>query len=369
MREVRIKTLNGSFPFLVQRFGAGEEATNWLRETGQVGADYLSPRLAEFSAYYSNRLSYEGVAGLVERVTGERQVSDAKIQQIVLAQAQAVSEQWAVPRPAAELPVSLPVIATQVELYEASAEEVLVLSDGIQVKQQKEEREAGGAREAVVTKRRVNTDVWQVEQADGNFVTLVSGLGEQAPVVERVQQVIAQEYGERESALPIVALSDGAKSIRCDLLAIFGVVVTVILDWYHLEEKVWNLMSMIARNKEEKEKHSPAILGQLWRGQVSAAREYLRSAVVARNIEKLQELEGYLAKHESEIIDYERRKECGKAIGSGRIEKCVDQVIGARQKHKGMSWSKSGSQALGILKTCEMNGDWERLWFSPPAAA
>ena len=64
---------------------------------------------------------------------------------------------------------------------------------------------------------------------------------------------------------------------------------------------------MIAHNKEEKEAQVEAILGHLWRGQVSAAREYLRSAVVARNIEKLKELEGYLAKHESEIIDYERR--------------------------------------------------------------
>jgi hypothetical protein len=94
LREVRIKTLHGSFPFLVQRLGTGAAVTNWLRETGQVGPDYITPRLAEFSAYYSKSLSYEGVAELVERVTGERQVSAAKIQQIVVKQAEAVSEQW-----------------------------------------------------------------------------------------------------------------------------------------------------------------------------------------------------------------------------------------------------------------------------------
>ena len=45
----------------------------------------------------------------------------------------------------------------------------------------------------------------------------------------------------------------------------------------------------------------------------------------------------YLDKHQAEIIDYDRRKQAGKPIGSDRIEKAVDQVIGHRQKRKGMS--------------------------------
>jgi hypothetical protein len=57
----------------------------------------------------------------------------------------------------------------------------------------------------------------------------------------------------------------------------------------------------------------------------------------------------YLEKHQAEIIDYGRRQRAGKPIGSGRMEKGVDQVIGVRQKHKGMSWSPTGSKALGIL--------------------
>jgi hypothetical protein len=46
--------------------------------------------------------------------------------------------------------------------------------------------------------------------------------------------------------LNIVAITDGAKVIRHRLLAIFGVLPVVILDWYHLCQKVRNLMSMIA---------------------------------------------------------------------------------------------------------------------------
>ncbi len=67
---------------------------------------------------------------------------------------------------------------------------------------------------------------------------------------------------------------------------------------------------------------------------------------------RLEDLE---AKHEEEIIDYERRQQAGRPIGSGRMEKCVDQVIGNRQKGKGMSWTKPGSRALALLKVAELN--------------
>lgn len=353
----------------MQRLGQGAEATNWLRETGQVEAGYLSAGLAELAAYYSNRLSYQEVEGLVERLTGERQVSDQKIQQVVTGKAAQVSAQWSeeLVRTAESGGGELPTIASRVALYEAEAAEVLVLSDAIQVKRQKAERGV-----AAVGPKRVSTEVWEVERRDGSFVTLVGGLAGTAEVCERVRAEVAREYArpaeERAEELPIVVVSDGAQSIRCDLVTIFGVLVTIILDWYHLEKKVWELLSMACRNKSEKEWHARKALSYLWRGGVSEALRYLREEVEVKNAKKLEELTGYLEKHREEIIDYERRKARGKAIGSGRMEKGVDQVIGRRQKHKGMSWSQKGSQALGILKTCEMNGEWEKLWQQRRAA-
>ena len=78
---------------------------------------------------------------------------------------------------------------------------------------------------------------------------------------------------------------------------------------------------------------------------------------------KLTELLGYLEKHRAEIIDYERHKQAGKTIGSGRMEKAVDQVIGHRQKKKGISWRPKGSKALAILKILELNEQWQQTWF------
>ncbi len=42
----------------------------------------------------------------------------------------------------------------------------------------------------------------------------------------------------------------------------------------------------------------------------------------------------------------------------------MDQVIGIRQKDNGMSWSKAGSYAPGMLTAACANGYWNQLWNS-----
>jgi len=58
-----------------------------------------------------------------------------------------------------------------------------------------------------------------------------------------------------------------------------------------------------------------------------------------------------------------------KVIGSGRVEKACDSVIGKRQKHKAMSFRLLGSRSLAILKAVELNNKWLDIWFPPPIAA
>ena len=48
-------------------------------------------------------------------------------------------------------------------------------------------------------------------------------------------------------------------------------------------------------------------------------------------------------------------------------ERGCDQVIGNRQKKKGMSWGKQGSRSLGILKVMELNNKWNEIWFPEKA--
>ncbi len=98
---------------------------------------------------------------------------------------------------------------------------------------------------------------------------------------------------------------------------------TIILDWYHLGKKVREFLSMIARNKSENTDHSKFLFFHLWRGNIEEVLTYLTTKIKARNPEKLNELITYFTKHQSEIINYARRSQAGKTIGSGRMEKGV----------------------------------------------
>ncbi len=139
------------------------------------------------------------------------------------------------------------------------------------------------------------------------------------------------------------------------LQSIFGVALCIILDWYHLQLKVKNLMSMIALNKEDKELFINDLKLLLWNGEAAEAIIYIDNMSRVKNQVRQKELRDYIEKHHHEIINYGLRKRVGKTIGSGRGEKQNDLIVAHRQKKKGMSWSKKGSSALAVIKTKRLN--------------
>ena len=136
----------------------------------------------------------------------------------------------------------------------------------------------------------------------------------------------------------------------------------MILDWYHLENKIWQYMSRLGLLKHLKEKHVQEMLNYLWVGQVEEALIYSDVMIETHRNKILEELQNYLLKHKNEIINYSKRQFIGKIIGSGRGEKANDQLVAIRQKKKVMSWSEKGSNALAIVKSLEVNKQWENYW-------
>ncbi len=380
---LEIKTLHGKIHFKVQRFEIkdSDEDVTYFDLTNQFQDGYISDRLKEFSSYYSNRLSYEEVEELIQRTTGEKQLSDQKIRGIVVYKASELSNEIATKANTIlkDESVKMPDVNSNVDIYNSEEKEIILFDDGIQVKGQKETRQS--KKEASTIERleqcdrkkiRINSNVIMLEKKEGGFEYITGVIDEEGeellPLEEVAKSKIIEEHGEKKGPLNFVAITDGAKNIRLRLLAIFGIVITIILDWYHLAKKVRELMSMIAINKEEKTIHVKHLLYYLWRGMTDEALRYLKSEVKAKNEKKLNELITYIEKHSEEIIDYGKRKESGKTIGSGRVEKGCDQVIGNRQKKKGMSWGKQGSRSLGILKVMELNNKWNEIWFPEEAA-
>jgi hypothetical protein len=343
----------------------------YLKRTGQGPR---SSGIEEFCLYYCNRLSFAEVSKLLERVSGERLLCEQTLCNWVGKKAREVGTALAL-EVSASRSLPLPTFAEAVDIYETDSEEVLVSTDAIQVKAQKPTRERRrGAdyydspeeKEKKVKKKRINTDLMLIQGKDGSFRHLLSAVlpvgGEgTASLREVARAYLRREWGEHPEPVPIVAITDGARSIRLMLEDLFGPSVRVILDWYHLAKKVYQLLSMVAHGKAERERMEGRVLSFLWHGRLAEALSYL-GGVSARRVEALSELVSYLERHACEIIDYERRAKAGKIIGSGRMEKAVDQAVGMRQKKKGMSWSETGSHALALLKVVELNGEWDELW-------
>ena len=111
-----------------------------------------------------------------------------------------------------------------------------------------------------------------------------------------------------------------------------------------------------------------AVLGELmpllWYGFVDQAIDYLSDIPEAqiKNQDELLHLMTYLGKNRPMIPVYAVRRELGLRNSSNRGEKANDLLVAARQKHNGMSWSKSGSVALAFVTALKKNKNYKK-WF------
>ena len=234
-RSVELKTIHGRFSFDVQKYKSKGEATTYFSLTGQFGERYVSQRLEEFVAYYSNRMSYEEVAKLVARNRGEWLLSDQGIWTIVTSKAQQVSEQIITETNQTLVAQAFDSLSinNSVDIYSSNVSEILFFDDGIQVKGQPEHRRKKNQQkdikvldaEEASKSPRVNTDVIVLERASGTFehiiAPLVSDEGAMVTLAEVVKSHVLEQYGSQNSQLNIVAITDGARSIRTRLETIF----------------------------------------------------------------------------------------------------------------------------------------------------
>jgi hypothetical protein len=293
---VTVKTIHGQFRFRLQRYRRAEERSNFFELTHQLSEGYISFRLQEMSCYYSNRMSYKEVERLIERLSGKRLLSDQKIYQLVQSKAQHVSQQWKEEIETVQLDPEQELIRVKAELdlYDEQAEEILLFEDGIQVKAQSEHRQSQTkppSEHAQQASSVVLSDITLLQTATNQFTYLcppIDTTGQPLlPLEVMVRAQLLQTQGNPKEALPVVVISDGATVIRHRLARLFTPGVVVILDWYHLCEKLRQLMSMISLNRDQKRAHLKVMLPELWHGQVESVVAYLQTQVTARNPDKL----------------------------------------------------------------------------------
>lgn len=330
---------------MVRKYVISGQSTNWLHLVQlNISQNYESQLLRDFSLDYAKVLSYEKVSSLTQLRIGNDKLSDQHIYNLTQRYAKTVKSEQ-------ELSIinynssDYSIETSRVDIYSSDAKEIIFLSDGVCVNEQKPKRD----KIAKTGKERTTTNILmlQTDIEDRNaYKTIIAADG--VNEADLIRAEIYKTYSTKIKQLPIVCISDGATSIKNQNKSIFGNDVTHILDWYHLQSKVTQLMSQIAIHKSSKEEAINIINNYLWNGNVINAVLVLKFMQV-KNQTKRDELIKYLEKNQDHIINYECRKQAGKIIGSGRTEKQNDCIVSKRQKRKGMSWSKNGSRNLAIL--------------------
>lgn len=138
----------------------------------------------------------------------------------------------------------------------------------------------------------------------------------------------------------------------------------ILLDWYHLEEKCQLQLSLAMKGRMMRNEALNELLPLLWYGLVDHAIAFVKriDASQLKNPDALTQLIGYFERNRAHIPCYAVRKELGLRNSSQIGEKMNDLVVAERQKHKGMSWSVSGSIALASLTALTRNHEYA-MWF------
>lgn len=242
---------------------------------------------------------------------------------------------------------------------ETHPENVVYISiDDVGVKHQKDTRKNGGNKEG----KNVENTVIHVEADGKNHVFTAVGMDK--VLKQLLAWLVSTGFIYTKH---LIFFSDGASNIRVALERWFSFVPYQLkLDWYHLEKHLEESLSM-ALVKQFRMEFQKTFFSQLWAGNIKEAKTELENLLSSKPKEKkvknfcrLKEAVSYLERKEQYIDCYALRKELGYRNSSGPAEKSNDLIVANRQKHNGMSWSKSGSGSLAIISAIHRNGMLEK---------
>lgn len=243
--------------------------------------------------------------------------------------------------------------------YEDPENTVNISIDDVNVKKQKEARKEPGGSEKTKCKYVHNTVV-HVAKGDKSYT--LNGHGIKAVL----GYLMAFIFHNSLIGYRFQFFTDGHKTLIELILKCFSWYrnIGLILDWYHLEKKCKERLSLAMKGRVLRNKVLEQLMPLLWYGRTDQAIDLLKQ-IEAKSIKSktdLQKLIDYLKRNKVYIPCYAVRKILGLRNSSNIGEKMNDLVVSDRQKHNGMSWSNPGSVALASISSLKRNGETTR-WF------
>ena len=244
-------------------------------------------------------------------------------------------------------------------LYEDPDQSVNVSIDDVSVKRQKEEREHTKADDTDERKYFHNT-IAHVENGGRTYVLNAHGTG------NCLRILLAFLINNDLLKYRIQFFTDGHTTLVSTIQSFLSwhLNIGLILDWYHLEKKCKEQLSRAMNSRIARNETLSGITHLLWYGLVDRAIKSLQEIDDSsiKNEQAIEKLIQYLERNRPNIPCYAARKELCLRNSSNKGEKANDLVVSDRQKHNGMSWSKSGSLALASMGALVRNGEHTR-WF------
>jgi len=236
--------------------------------------------------------------------------------------------------------------------YEDPDQSVALSLDDVSVKKQKEIRKGG--QKFIKKLKNVHNTIAHINHG-GSYIINGSGFG------SVLRLVLAFLLHNELLKYNLIFFVDGQRTLYEAIGKAFGWFkpLKIILDWYHLEKRCKEQLSLALKGKEIRNKVLEQLLSFLWHGCVDKAIASLQKVDPGdiKDCKSLEDLISYLKRNRPYIPCYSVRKSLGLCNSSNRGEKANDLIVSERQKHNGMSWSRFGSIALATITALVHNGE------------
>lgn len=252
----------------------------------------------------------------------------------------------------------IPEISENPVVCEDPEQSVEVSIDDVCVKRQKASRKE--TQESSRKRKYVHNTIAHIRHAGNSYV--INGHG----TVHVLRLILAFLLHNNLLRFNLIFFVDGQRTLYSAILNAFSWFspVQIILDWYHLKKRCEEQLSLALKGRFIRNDLLEELLPCLWNGCVERAIALLQSVDPdkVKNQKALDTLIGYLERNRPYIPCYSVRKHLGLRNSSNQGEKANDLVVSDRQKHNGMSWVKSGSNALAAVIALVRNKEYKN-WF------
>lgn len=167
----------------------------------------------------------------------------------------------------------------------------------------------------------------------------------------------------------LVSITDGAPWIRNRILEHLPYIDSMLLDFYHLSEHIWDTAKCclgetdVARQWVGDQLHEIKHVGPS--GVLAAIEVLSKSVRSTRKRKRLRRLRNYLIER-WEMVDYRQALARGWDIGSGPTEAMCKNLT-LRLKRTGMKWDPPNAAAVMNLVALRESGQWDAWWTSSAA--